>query len=61
MLQRGFTHSTIIRVVSIELNVEAAVPEWGNQRVRIALEEDAALVNGEMRWLHGRQEKLHLI
>ncbi|MBK8434399.1 MAG: M24 family metallopeptidase [Chloroflexi bacterium] len=46
---------------SIELNVEAAVPEWGNQRVRIALEEDAALVNGEMRWLHGRQEKLHLI
>ncbi|MDA0242984.1 MAG: M24 family metallopeptidase [Chloroflexi bacterium] len=46
---------------SIELNVETAVPEWGNQRVRIALEEDAALVNGQMRWLHGRQGKLHLI
>ena len=46
---------------SIELNVEAAVPEWGNQRVRIALEEDAALVNGQMRWLHGRQVHFHLI
>lgn len=46
---------------SIELNVKKAVPEWGDQEVRIALEEDAVLVNGTMRWLHGRQEQFHLI
>lgn len=46
---------------SIELNVTKPVPEWGNQVVRMALEEDAVLVNGEIRWLHGRQTELHLI
>ncbi|HMQ34881.1 MAG TPA: M24 family metallopeptidase [Chloroflexaceae bacterium] len=48
-------------VYSIELNVRQAVPEWGDQEVRIALEEDAALVGGAMRWLDGRQEALILI
>jgi len=46
---------------SVELNAKRNVPEWDNQEVRIALEEDAVLQNGEMRWLHGRQTKLHLI
>ncbi|RIK30152.1 MAG: Xaa-Pro aminopeptidase [Chloroflexi bacterium] len=48
-------------VYSIELNVTTPVPEWDNQVVRMALEEDAALVNGQMRWLAGRQTALHLI
>ncbi len=48
-------------VYSIELNVLKAAPEWDGQDVRIMLEEDAALTNGEMRWLDGRQESLHLI
>jgi hypothetical protein len=48
-------------VYSIELNVTRPVPEWGDQIVRMALEEDAALVNGQMRWLDGRQTALHLI
>ena len=48
-------------VYSIELNVTCAVPEWDGQDVRIMLEEDAALVDGEMRWLHGRQAAFHLI
>ena len=30
---------------SIELNVQHQVPEWKNQRVRFALEEDAALLS----------------
>lgn len=48
-------------VHSIELNVKAPVPEWDGQEVRIALEEDAVLTGGQMHWLHGRQESLHLI
>ena len=48
-------------VYSIELNVTRAIPEWEGQDARIMLEEDAALVDGEMRWLHGRQEAFHLI
>lgn len=46
---------------SIELNVEVPVPEWDGQIVRIALEEDAVLTGGVMRWLHGRGTELHLI
>ena len=48
-------------VYSIELNVTRAIPEWEGQDARIMLEEDAALVDAEMRWLHGRQEAFHLI
>ena len=46
---------------SIELNVQQAVPEWNDQIVRIALEEDALLTNGQIRWLDGRQDAFHLI
>lgn len=48
-------------VYSIELNVRKPVPEWDNQEVRIALEEDAVMTGGKVTWLHGRQETLHLI
>jgi Xaa-Pro aminopeptidase len=48
-------------VYSIELNATTAVPEWGGQPVRIALEEDAALTGGATRWLDGRQEQLILL
>jgi len=46
---------------SIELNIVQAVPEWGDQLVRIALEEDAILQDGEMHWLNGRQTNFHLV
>jgi hypothetical protein len=46
---------------SIELNVKKAAPEWDGQEVRIALEEDAVLSGGEMRWLAGRQTQFHFI
>jgi len=46
---------------SIELNVRHAVPEWGGQAVRFALEEDAALLPSGWDWIDGRQTSLYLI
>jgi len=46
---------------SIELNVKQSIAAWDDQVVRMALEEDAVLVDGELRWLSGRQTALHLI
>lgn len=46
---------------SIELNIVKNIPEWGEQEVRIMLEEDAFLTNGKMQWLDGRQDNLYLI
>jgi Xaa-Pro aminopeptidase len=46
---------------SIELNVQHAVPEWGGQRVRFALEEDAALLADGWSWIDGRQTTFYLI
>ncbi len=46
---------------SIELNVRHAVPEWGGQEVRIALEEDAILTGGTVSYLAGRQTRFHII
>jgi Xaa-Pro aminopeptidase len=46
---------------SIELNVTHQVPEWNNQNVRFALEEDAALLPTGWEWIDGRQTRLYLI
>ncbi len=46
---------------SIELNTTYAVPEWGGQRVPFRLEEDAYFDGREIRYLDGRQTRLHLI
>jgi Xaa-Pro aminopeptidase len=48
-------------VHSIELNNRADVPEWGNQEVRIALEQDAVLTKAGASFLDRRQTQLHLI
>jgi hypothetical protein len=48
-------------VHSIELNNRADVPEWGNQEVRIALEQDAVLGRTGPRFLDRRQTALHLV
>jgi Xaa-Pro aminopeptidase len=48
-------------VHSVELNVRAAVPEWGNQDVQMALEQDAAFTKAGARFLDRRQTELHLI
>ena len=47
---------------SIELNATHPVPEWDNQPVRFALEEDAALMpDGTWDWIDGRQTEFYLI
>ena len=46
---------------SIELNVKASVPEWDNQDVQIALEEDAAFTRAGIFFIDGRQTKFFLI
>jgi hypothetical protein len=46
---------------SIELNVRHPVPEWGNQTVMFALEEDALLAANGWDWIDGRQSQFYLI
>lgn len=46
---------------AIELAVRIPVKEWGNQDVVIALEQDAAFTSTGVRYLDGRQTRLHLI
>jgi Xaa-Pro aminopeptidase len=47
---------------SIELQATTPVPEWGNQRVRSAQEEDAVLgEDGRMAWVLERQTRYHLV
>jgi Xaa-Pro aminopeptidase len=46
---------------SIELNVSHQVPEWGNQAVTFALEEDAGLTARGWEWIDGRQTAFYLI
>jgi len=46
---------------AIELNNMYKIPEWGNQEVRMALEEDAAFTKEGCGFIDGRQTKLYLI
>ena len=46
---------------SIELNVRHPVPEWDDQEVRFALEEDAVLTEDGWEWIGGRQSEFYLI
>lgn len=46
---------------SIELNTTEAVPEWSGQDVVFKAEEDAFFDGAEVRYLDGRQTRLHLI
>ncbi len=46
---------------SIELNAKVKISEWGNQEVRIMLEEDAFFDGETVRYLDGRQKDLWLI
>ncbi len=46
---------------SIELNATHPVPEWNNQPVRFALEEDAVLLESGWDWIDGRQLSFYLI
>ncbi len=46
---------------SNELNVQVAIPEWDNKKIRIMLEQDIIFTEERVRFIDGRQTKLHLI
>ena len=47
---------------SIELQATTPSPEWGNQPVRSAQEEDAELgADGGMHWILRRQTEFHIV
>jgi len=46
---------------SIELAASTPVPEWDGQELRVALEDDVALVGARLDWVLGRQTKYHLV
>jgi Xaa-Pro aminopeptidase len=47
---------------SIELQAAASLPEWDNQRVSSAQEEDAYVDEaGKVHWVLGRQEHFHIV
>ncbi len=47
---------------SIELQTTTPVPEWGGQKLEVALEEDAMLdEQGKMSWILKRQTEFHLV
>ena len=46
---------------AMELNVTCAVPEWDDQDVVIALEQDVLFSRGTTYYLAGRQTNLHLV
>ena len=47
---------------SVELQATTAVPEWNNQMVRSAQEEDVIIgTDGKVRWAYRRQVQFHLI
>ena len=46
---------------AIELNTSTPVPEWGNQKVTIMMEDDAFLGPQGMEWFRPRQTQFYLI
>ena len=48
-------------LLSIELFAYTAVPEWGNKKVRIPLEDDAVLTERGIEWLYPVNERTLLI
>jgi Xaa-Pro aminopeptidase len=66
-LQRGVPGRGDVRLLpgtwfSIELQATSPVPEWGGQKLEVALEEDAVLdEHGAMAWVLKRQSDYHLV
>lgn len=46
---------------SIELNTQAAIPEWNNQKVYIMMEDDAYLTDDGYKFFQPRQEAFYLV
>lgn len=46
---------------AFEMYLEAEVPEWDGQTIKMATEQGVALVDGRIRYLGGRPTQLHLV
>lgn len=46
---------------AIELGVAAAVPEWGGQKIQMALEQSAVFTGSRVSFAAGRQTSFHLV
>lgn len=46
---------------SNELNVQVAIPEWNNKKIRIMLEQDIIFTKEGVRFIDGRQTSLYVI
>ena len=46
---------------AIEGNVKVAIPEWGNKKVQIKLEQSAYFDGEQVRYLAGRQTRWHVV
>ncbi len=46
---------------SIELSVQAQIPEWGNQEIRVPLEQEGYFSGSDSRFIGGRQTEFHIV
>jgi Xaa-Pro aminopeptidase len=46
---------------TMELSVAGPIPEWGDQELRLSLEQDVAFTGGVCRLIGGRQTEFHVI
>ena len=46
---------------AIELGVAAAIPEWGNQKIQLAIEQSAVFSSAGVAFAAGRQTAFHLV
>ncbi|MFP4457644.1 MAG: M24 family metallopeptidase [Clostridia bacterium] len=46
---------------AMELNIKKEIPEWGNQEIRIALEQTIIFTKEDVYYLGGRQKEFHLV
>ena len=58
---RGYYPVTSNAAWSIELSAMVPIAEWGGQKVRIMLEEDAFFDGKSLTYIDGRQTELHII
>jgi hypothetical protein len=58
---RGDVRMNHNTVYTVELSVTCPVPEWDEQEITFALEQDAVFLESGVVYLDGRQTRLHLI
>lgn len=58
---RGDVKMSLNTCYTVELSVTCPIPEWQNQDVTFALEQDAYITDQGVTYVHGRQTQFHII